>query len=78
MLFDTFSFQLADKDVSIDARQDDLKTLREFDLSPEFGPCLGMTRLERWERADRYGLNPPQDVKKILALHPTDSNYTDW
>ena len=31
-----------------------------------FGPCLGLTRLERWERAAANGLAPPGDVKALL------------
>ena len=30
--------------------------------SYEYGPCIGMTRLERWERAHALGLNPPTEV----------------
>ncbi|TFY54141.1 hypothetical protein EVG20_g9831 [Dentipellis fragilis] len=33
--------------------------LRVFDLSYEYGPCVGVSRLERWERAEALGLNPP-------------------
>jgi DNA polymerase delta subunit 4 len=33
----------------------------------KFGPALGLTRLERWERADKLALNPPADVYKILT-----------
>ncbi|KAI9464674.1 DNA polymerase delta, subunit 4-domain-containing protein [Boletus coccyginus] len=40
--------------------------LRFFDMSYEFGPCIGMTRLERWERAEAFGLNPPVEVRDIL------------
>ncbi|KAH0836790.1 DNA polymerase delta, subunit 4-domain-containing protein [Lanmaoa asiatica] len=40
--------------------------LRFFDMSYEFGPCIGMTRLERWERAESFGLNPPVEVRDIL------------
>ncbi|KIJ65492.1 hypothetical protein HYDPIDRAFT_174934 [Hydnomerulius pinastri MD-312] len=40
--------------------------LRFFDMSYEFGPCVGMTRLERWERAESFGLNPPLEVREIL------------
>ncbi|KAF9024642.1 hypothetical protein BDZ89DRAFT_115153 [Hymenopellis radicata] len=45
--------------------------LREFDLTYEYGPCIGMSRIERWERADRMGLNPPQKVYGILQQHDT-------
>ncbi|KAF9530337.1 DNA polymerase delta, subunit 4-domain-containing protein [Crepidotus variabilis] len=40
--------------------------LRVFDNSHEYGPCVGMTRLERWERADALGLNPPKEIYEIL------------
>ncbi|KAG6811552.1 hypothetical protein H0H92_006905, partial [Tricholoma furcatifolium] len=35
--------------------------------SYEFGPCVGVSRLERWERAHLLGLNPPKEVKDILT-----------
>ncbi|KAJ6527275.1 DNA polymerase delta, subunit 4-domain-containing protein [Mycena vulgaris] len=41
--------------------------LRVFDLSYEYGPCIGVTRLERWERASALGLNPPIEVRDILT-----------
>ncbi|KAJ7901630.1 DNA polymerase delta, subunit 4-domain-containing protein [Mycena leptocephala] len=41
--------------------------LRVFDLSYEYGPCIGVTRLERWERAAALGLNPPIEVRDILT-----------
>jgi len=40
--------------------------LRVFDLSYEYGPCVGIPRLERWERAQALGLNPPKEVYDIL------------
>ncbi|KAL5531218.1 hypothetical protein ACEPAG_4094 [Sanghuangporus baumii] len=40
--------------------------LRVFDTSYEYGPCTGMTRLQRWERAHVLGLNPPPEVREIL------------
>ncbi|KAJ7491925.1 DNA polymerase delta, subunit 4-domain-containing protein [Mycena latifolia] len=41
--------------------------LRVFDLSYEYGPCIGVSRLERWERASALGLNPPSEVRDILT-----------
>ncbi|KAG7445120.1 uncharacterized protein BT62DRAFT_1007504 [Guyanagaster necrorhizus] len=41
--------------------------LRVFDLSYEYGPCIGVTRLERWERAAKMGLNPPPEIHDILT-----------
>nr|GMD59276.1 DNA polymerase delta subunit 4 [Ipomoea batatas] len=40
--------------------------LRQFDMNMAYGPCLGMSRLERWERAKSLGLNPPNDLLCIL------------
>lgn len=42
------------------------ETLRAFDLNGKFGPCVNPTRLERWERAERLGLDPPKEVKALL------------
>lgn len=53
---------------------DDLQILKNFDLTLEFGPCTGITRLERWERAQKHGLNPPDEVKDIL-LKNKDEEY---
>ncbi|CAA7265148.1 unnamed protein product [Cyclocybe aegerita] len=41
--------------------------LRVFDDSYDYGPCVGMTRLERWQRAKKLGFNPPQEVYDILT-----------
>lgn len=41
--------------------------LRLFDLNPHYGPFLGTDRLERWHRAERFGLEPPAKVHQILA-----------
>ena len=38
----------------------------------------GITRLERWERAARHGLNPPADVKDIVERHKDDPEYLQW
>ncbi|GBC00473.1 hypothetical protein RclHR1_03870013 [Rhizophagus clarus] len=49
------------------------KLLHAFDLNYKFGPCIGLTRLERWERAHRLGLNPPEEVRNALtseAINP--------
>ncbi|GIL80525.1 hypothetical protein Vretimale_16043 [Volvox reticuliferus] len=40
--------------------------LRRFDLQSKFGPCAGITRLERWERAQKFGLNPPAEIRNII------------
>ncbi|KAL4595614.1 hypothetical protein ACB092_12G104400 [Castanea dentata] len=40
--------------------------LRKFDMNMAYGPCLGMTRLARWERARSLGLNPPEEIEGLL------------
>ncbi|KAL1410218.1 hypothetical protein Q8F55_004223 [Vanrija albida] len=53
--------------------------LRVFDMTSKYGPCVGMTRLERWERAKKWGLNPPDEVKAILLTQQgeDDSSYRE-
>lgn len=29
-------------------------------------PCVGVSRMKRWQRADRLGLNPPVEVLAVL------------
>ncbi|KAI0036197.1 DNA polymerase delta, subunit 4-domain-containing protein, partial [Vararia minispora EC-137] len=48
--------------------------LRVFDMSYEYGPCIGVTRLQRWERARALGLNPPQEVHDILVTREGNDN----
>ncbi|XP_073542249.1 DNA polymerase delta subunit 4 [Phyllobates terribilis] len=52
-----------------------LDKLIQFDLDWRFGPCTGITRLERWQRADELGLAPPKNIKDILVAHHTDPQY---
>lgn len=42
------------------------EVLRQFDMNMAYGPCLGMSRMARWERANSLGLNPPKDVERLL------------
>lgn len=46
--------------------QDARTCLKISRSSYEFGPCVGVTRLERWERAQALGLNPPSEVSSDL------------
>ncbi|NWX35472.1 DPOD4 polymerase, partial [Notiomystis cincta] len=46
-----------------------LEMLRRFDLSWEYGPCTGITRLQRWERAQDLGLSPPGPIRDALLEH---------
>ncbi|KAL4773117.1 DNA polymerase delta, subunit 4-domain-containing protein [Aspergillus nidulans var. acristatus] len=44
----------------------DEKILRHFDLSSQYGPCIGIARLKRWRRANSLNLNPPIEVLSLL------------
>lgn len=48
---------------------DQVEVLKQFDLSWEFGPCTGITRLQRWERAELLGLSPPTTVRELLLKY---------
>lgn len=43
------------------------KILRHFDLSSQYGPCIGVARMKRWKRAHRLGLAPPVEVLAVLV-----------
>ncbi|XP_062350836.1 DNA polymerase delta subunit 4 [Cinclus cinclus] len=57
-----------------------LEMLRRFDLSWEYGPCTGITRLQRWERAQELGLSPPGSIRDALLEHKDnpDVTYSLW
>ncbi|GAW15818.1 hypothetical protein ANO14919_052400 [Xylariales sp. No.14919] len=42
------------------------KILRYWDVSSQYGPCIGINRLKRWQRADKLGLSPPVEVLAVL------------
>ncbi|KAI1471091.1 DNA polymerase delta, subunit 4-domain-containing protein [Daldinia caldariorum] len=42
------------------------KVLRYWDVSSQYGPYVGITRVKRWKRADKLGLNPPLEVLAVL------------
>ncbi|OAX79680.1 hypothetical protein ACJ72_05998 [Emergomyces africanus] len=42
------------------------KILRHFDLSNQYGPCIGIARIKRWRRAQMLNLNPPIEVLAVL------------
>ncbi len=52
---------------------DVMEELRQFDMNLKYGPCIDMTRLERFERAEKFGLNPPAYIRKYLEKYPTSN-----
>lgn len=39
-----------------------------------FQPCVGITRMKRWQRAKRLGLNPPIEVLAVLLKEEAKGN----
>ncbi|KAH6891257.1 DNA polymerase delta, subunit 4-domain-containing protein [Thelonectria olida] len=50
------------------------KILRYFDVSSQYGPCIGMPRMKRWHRAERLDLNPPVEVLAVLIKQESKEN----
>nr|GEW62942.1 DNA polymerase delta subunit 4 [Tanacetum cinerariifolium] len=42
------------------------EVLRQFDMNMAYGPCVGMKRMDRWQRASSLGLNPPEHIHHLL------------
>ncbi|XP_007942892.1 DNA polymerase delta subunit 4 [Orycteropus afer afer] len=58
-----------------DVEEVELELLRQFDLAWQYGPCTGITRLQRWHRAEQMGLDPPAEVHQVLKTHPGDPRF---
>ncbi|AEO71261.1 76949cae-91c1-4df7-bff6-0dfc3f9d00ab [Thermothielavioides terrestris] len=50
------------------------KVLRYFDVSSQYGPCIGISRIKRWQRAQRLGLKPPIEVLAVLLKEEAQGN----
>lgn len=48
------------------------KILREWDMSNQYGPAIGIARLKRWKRANMLGLEPPIEVLAVLLKDMDD------
>lgn len=48
---------------------DRIEWLEWFDNTADYGPVVGLTRLERYERSVRLGLDPPEAVRYLLSFH---------
>ncbi|ORZ03069.1 DNA polymerase delta, subunit 4-domain-containing protein [Syncephalastrum racemosum] len=51
------------------------KMLRQFDLNYAYGPCVNISRLERWNRAEMLGLKPPKEIKIAIEKNPDKRNH---
>lgn len=52
--------------------------LRDFDLNLKFGPCCTISRTDRFHRAHRLGLNPPQEVIAIIEKTGNKESVLDF
>jgi len=59
----------------VDLTDEQTKMLIAFDMDSAFGPCVGLTRKERWIRAEGFGLAPPSEVMALLSLVRDDSAH---
>uniref|UniRef100_A0A1A7WFP1 Polymerase (DNA-directed), delta 4, accessory subunit n=2 Tax=Iconisemion striatum TaxID=60296 RepID=A0A1A7WFP1_9TELE len=64
------------QDVFKATREEDIQKLKQFDLDWRFGPCTGISRLQRWERAQLHGLKPPEEIRYLLLQTHTDPEYS--
>lgn len=48
------------------------RALAAFDLDATYGPCMGLTRRRRYDRAVRLGLQPPAWVGRCVAAAEAD------
>ena len=56
---------------------EDQKKLQQWDMETKYGPCLSITRQDRWKRAEADGLAPPKDVWALLEKELIPS-YSLW
>ena len=66
-LLHSHNFRCGDDDVAADDFSEQEEQLRQFDLDMKFGPCIGVNRLQRWERASAMGLQPPPHLRDLLT-----------
>ena len=53
--------------VSKDSNSDKVyQILSKFDAEPKFGPALGISRINRWKRAEMLKLKPPKEIYNLL------------
>jgi len=50
-----------------DTHNDIHHVLRVFDMTSSYGPYVGISRLSRWQRAKKLGLEPPEEIREILT-----------
>ncbi|BGP41965.1 hypothetical protein JCM10450v2_006042 [Rhodotorula kratochvilovae] len=64
------------KPIHADEMDDIEIILRVFDADEEYGPCSRISRLERFERAEKLGLNPDPEIGEILRSEDGQTRKT--
>jgi len=65
------------KETLLTPREQLEQKLKHFDLNPLYGPFKGVTRSKRFDLAVKYGLKPPQEIKKIIEENKLDVSFYD-
>ncbi len=50
--------------------------IRAFDRDRQYGPFVDLSRSARWYRAQRFDMNPPMAILKILQKYPELNTIT--
>jgi hypothetical protein len=53
-------------------------TVVQFDLDAKFGPAMGISRSERWERAEKLNLDPPEAAMIDVCRGATPHTVAEW
>jgi hypothetical protein len=48
------------------------RLLRQFDLDLSYGPYIGISRVQRWQRAMGLNLHPPPYLADLLDVKATE------
>lgn len=51
------------------------RLLHLFDVSSKYGPAQGMSRLDRWVRAEKLGMRPPNFIRTLLTAAKESPDY---
>ena len=65
------------KETLLTPREQLEQKLKHFDLNPLYGPFKGLTRSKRFDLAVKFGLKPPQEIKKIIEENKLDVSFYD-
>ncbi len=51
--------------------------LRQFDLDRTYGPCCGLSRSERYNRAVILGMNPPAEIPDLIRRFLSEDSHVN-